>query len=101
PVYLHVLLSFPARRSSDLWASRFSKSVLEAERKKGILYYAGQFGQRPVPPEGNIFKRKWFDIIEPELVNRDPHRSPMKFVIDTRSEEHTSELQSRENLVCR
>jgi len=65
------------------WGSRFSKSVLEAERKKGILYYAGQFGQRPVPPEGNIFKRKWFDIIEPELVNRDPHRSPMKFVIDT------------------
>src|SRR5690606_41986899 len=26
---------------------------------------------------------------------------PLQFVVDGRSEEHTSELQSRENLVCR
>jgi len=65
------------------WASRFSEQVLNGERKKGSLYFAGQFQQRPVPLEGNIFKRRWFDIMEPEQVSRDHNNSPIHFFIDT------------------
>lgn len=65
------------------WPSRFSEKVLKEERRKGSLYYAGQFQQNPVPLEGNIFKRKWFDILEPESVDRDRDHSPINFIIDS------------------
>lgn len=65
------------------WPSRFSPKVLNDERRKGALYYAGQFQQRPVPLEGNLFKRAWFDIIEPEMVTRDVGKHPVHFFIDT------------------
>lgn len=65
------------------WSSRFSQKVLYGEKKKGSLYFAGQFQQRPVPLEGNIFKRKWFDIVEPEAIVRDINKSPIHFFIDT------------------
>lgn len=65
------------------WQTRFSQKVLNAEKKKGSLYFAGQFQQRPVPLEGNIFKRAWFDIISPELITRDVGRHPIHFYIDT------------------
>lgn len=61
----------------------FPQSLLETYKKRGELYYAGQYQQRPVPPEGNLFKRAWFDIIEPELIQRDEHKSPIHFFIDT------------------
>lgn len=65
------------------WPTRFSKKVLADEKKKGSLYFAGQFGQTPTPPEGNLFKRRWFDIIDPEKLQRDMFTSPMLFIIDT------------------
>lgn len=73
------------------WPSRFSNAVLSDEKRKGSLYFAGQFQQRPVPLEGNIFKRKWFDIIEPELVERDHADSPIHFLIDTAYTEDETE----------
>lgn len=66
------------------WPTRFSKKTLESyKRSLGSLQYAGQIGQRPVPPEGNLFKRKWFEIIKPELVQRNETASPINFIIDT------------------
>lgn len=65
------------------WPSKFSKFVLDKERKKGSLYFAGQFQQRPVPLEGNLFKRAWFDIVEPEDITREEGSHPIHFYVDT------------------
>jgi predicted phage terminase large subunit-like protein len=66
------------------WPSRFSKATLAAYKKAlGLLQFAGQVGQRPVPPEGNLFKRAWFSVIKPELIVRDSTVSPIHFFIDT------------------
>lgn len=66
------------------WPTRFNKKVLSAFKKAlGSLQYAGQIQQIPVPPEGNLFKRAWFEIVPPELVQRDPNQSPIHFFIDT------------------
>lgn len=73
------------------WPTRFSEKVLNDEKKKGLLYYAGQFGQRPVPPEGNLFKKKWLEIVEPHLVERDEYQSPIHFFIDTAYTEDETE----------
>lgn len=69
----------------------FPIEVLNRYRKAGSLYYAGQYQQRPVPLEGNIFKRKWFDIIEPEAISRNVNNSPIHFFIDTAYTEDQTE----------
>lgn len=74
------------------WATRFSQRVLNAFKKAlGSLQYAGQIGQRPVPPEGNIWKRKWFPVIEAAMVKRDPVKNPIHFFIDTAYTEDDTE----------
>lgn len=73
------------------WNSRFSEKVLSSERKKGTLYYAGQFQQTPVPPEGNLFKRKWFDIVDAEMVVRSITENPIHFFVDTAYTEDETE----------
>lgn len=77
------LKAFYDKQNGYFWPTRFSEKVLGAEKKKGSLYFAGQFQQRPVPLEGNTFKRKWFDIIQPESVERDIHECPIHFIVDT------------------
>src|SRR5207302_10505043 len=73
PRHLH---SFPTRRSSDLWRTRRRKALaISALLCWHALQLAVPFSQRPIMPA--------------------PPASC------SRSEEHTSELQSRENLVCR
>src|SRR5690606_41500313 len=81
------LHSFPTRRSSDLWGKReglFGTQALSFRRRIGrapdaVLLVGGKRrgnpGRKPLP----LFRCRF----------------------RTRSEEHTSELQSRENLVCR
>lgn len=74
------------------WPTRFSNKTLDSYKKAlGSLQYAGQMGQRPVPPEGNLFKRKWFEIVEPESIQRDATVSPIKFVVDTAYTENEME----------
>src|SRR5690606_41576806 len=70
------LPSFPTRRSSDLQID---------------VFWAKQGGQDPV----ELMKKYPQRITMLHLKDRQ-HGTP-----DTRSEEHTSELQSREKLVCR
>jgi len=66
------------------WPTRFSRSVIDSFKKSlGSLQYAGQIGQRPVPPEGNLFKKAWFEVIDPAMIVRDPSKSPIYFFIDT------------------
>jgi predicted phage terminase large subunit-like protein len=74
------------------WPTRFSRKILDAFKKAlGILQYAGQIGQRPVPPEGNLFKRKWFEILEPEMISRNPTEHPVHFFVDTSYTEDETE----------
>ncbi len=82
------------------WPSRFSKKVIADEKKKGVLYFAGQFGQRPVPPEGNIFKRKWFDIVSPIMVQRDVQNSPIHFIIDSAYTEDETVRNDPSGILC-
>ena len=82
------------------WPSRFSKKVIADEKKKGLLYFAGQFGQRPVPPEGNIFKRKWFEIIPPHLIQREVQNSPIHFIIDSAYTEDQTERNDPSGILC-
>ncbi len=77
------LKKFYDEKNGLFWPDRFSVQTLMMERRKGSLYYAGQFQQRPVPAEGNIFKRAWFDIIDPEMIKRDVGSHPIHFYIDT------------------
>src|SRR5690606_41379577 len=78
-----VLHSFPTRRSSDL-------STTSAVESGSIS--APPLVQRPRQLVGVPDRRSTRPLL-PDLANR---RTP-----GSRSEEHTSELQSRENLVCR
>src|SRR5690606_41290931 len=92
--YARALHSFPTRRSSDL-----------ALRSQSIV--------APVPEPSRPFPRS-----SPARAGCGGHACPPRALVDTdrfprpaacwprpsqrsRSEEHTSELQSRENLVCR
>src|SRR5690606_40475417 len=92
PYYLHVphraLPSFPTRRSSDLNA-RFSLDSRATRETSSISAPARSMvagtHHRPSTP-GTGWARS---------------RSSSSSTRQWRSEEHTSELQSRENLVCR
>src|SRR5690606_39809359 len=78
--YHRELHSFPTRRSSDLFGSLLGSPLL------GSPLFGVPLG---VPLALLSFSSAL------------PHAAMRKTTTPTRSEEHTSELQSRENLVCR
>src|SRR5690606_41472009 len=93
------LHSFPTRRSSDLSASNLANhinAVYELRRA-----YARLSADKPVrlaKTTSNLFRFRSRD----DAARLDVSAFTSVISIDTeRSEEHTSELQSRENLVCR
>src|SRR5690606_40592322 len=86
------LHSFPPRRSSDLGRHRPWSAAAAAARCNGRT--AGSTS-RPGPARPGNHSAAALDA---------PVRPPPRYEYrpaDSRSEEHTSELQSRENLVCR
>src|SRR5690606_41793735 len=86
---LAALHSFPTRRSSDLSASRPTKGA-PPEASPGCWESASPAMAEPSPRRRNSKRpRPSSDVVASAIT------SP------GRSEEHTSELQSRENLVCR
>src|SRR5690606_41933972 len=95
-IYLH---SFPTRRSSDLPGKMYFTQE-DIDKFEKYRYSFDDFllkGELDVPYEiFNLYRRRWLernDFISEVLKNPK--------LQDFRSEEHTSELQSRENLVCR
>lgn len=44
--------------------------------------YSGQYDQSPAPLQGGIWKKHWFDIISPYMLQRDVENSPIHFYID-------------------
>src|SRR5690606_42014057 len=96
PVYLH---SFPTRRSSDLNLATSLGSALV-----GTLYVLDE-PSIGLHPRDNLklitLLKNLRDIGNSVLVvEHDPDMMKHADIL-IRSEEHTSELQSRENLVCR
>src|SRR5690606_41855224 len=82
------LPSFPTRRSSDRGRGRYSP----VERKSGIVRFAFT---------ANTISRIGIPIAFAQTHATPLPRLPVGTIAPIRSEEHTSELQSRENLVCR
>src|SRR5690606_40213638 len=86
-----VLHSFPTRRSSDL----LRLVVEEREWVADLVGDAGQFGRGVVGIRVGVVRADGDDVDRSVgVVTAQLHEA-------LRSEEHTSELQSRENLVCR
>src|SRR3712207_8313159 len=75
------------RSGGDDWLARCALLVLVALRGTPCLYY----GDELALTDGHVPEERLRDVRRP---SRDPGRTP-------RSEEHTSELQSRQYLVCR
>jgi hypothetical protein len=66
------------------WSDRFSNKVLDDYKiALGSQDYAGQIQQLPAPEEGGVFKRDWFDIIEPIQIQRNVQYSPRGFCRET------------------
>lgn len=63
--YVHGELFFEDPRTEEgelLFPERFPRpEVQRVKRAKGEYAYAGQYQQRPVPREGGMFKREWFE----------------------------------------
>src|SRR5690606_12992434 len=71
----------------------FAKAVVEA----------GDLSELHCPVGGNAVMKQVAEILGIKAVERDPYIAVVRCSgsFEYRSEEHTSELQSRENLVCR
>src|SRR5207302_10450142 len=91
----HDLHSFPTRRSSDLidWDFGLTSRTREPKRALGIVRKAFEevpFGYKEAWPKVSVV-----------VCTFNGSRTIRECLEGIRSEEHTSELQSRENLVCR
>lgn len=66
------------------WPDRFDrKEINNYIAQMGSLEVAGQLYQRPAPEEGNLVKKDWFDIVDPQSITLDLVNNPMNFYIDT------------------
>src|SRR5690606_39449019 len=88
------LLSFPTRRSSDL-GGKLYYAVLTGDwgtllSRAGLVFWGGLMGGIVVT--GIVIAKKKLPVWR---------IADVAGICVARSEEHTSELQSRENLVCR
>src|SRR5690606_39809835 len=93
-------LPFPTRRSSDLIDANFYDTyeyVFESANLFGVLWFGAMW----------FVNRSQRKALERERIRREAEETrvrvmaEMKVNLEARSEEHMSELQSRENLVCR
>jgi len=71
--------------------NRLSLDILKKFKQTlGTNNYTGQYLQAPSPDEGGIFKKDWFDTVEPSTLDRDPVNHPIHFFLDTAYTEKTS-----------
>src|SRR5690606_40586865 len=86
------------------WKARVGDYLLRPEMRalSTFLRERAAAGARIFPPARNIFAAfdaTPFEQVKVVILGQDPYHGPGQ--AHGRSEEHTSELQSRENLVCR
>src|SRR5690606_41915331 len=90
------LHSFPTRRSSDLQSNSGHSERADAPRGQWQLFNAEQCLETPGGARLRLTSQEHHMI---SILGRSQNEVFAKEAL--RSEEHTSELQSRENLVCR
>lgn len=62
---------------------RLSKKTLDGFRRTlGERGYSGQYDQSPAPLEGGIWKKDWFNTINPLFLRRNDQNEPIHFYID-------------------
>src|SRR5690606_41196342 len=92
------LHSFPTRRSSDLNATAAEQNAKIAELREQLKPVEKHFSVVLETEPTNVSAlrglKNYYDFTENEEKSKE-------IAARLRSEEHTSELQSRENLVCR
>src|SRR5690606_41376928 len=96
-VALPRLPSFPTRRSSDLLADAFQQGAVLAD-VEGLLALVVTGGRAYRIDQFLALARNRFHRVQ---TGTDRAETGLVNAGTARSEEHTSELQSRENLVCR
>src|SRR5690625_993962 len=74
---------------------------VEGDRAQRVLYDAGLLEAPTVSDRFKSGTGVWFAEVEFTLVSGNPHLYALPYISLGRSEEHTSELQSRGHLVCR
>src|SRR5205085_7320239 len=90
-----VLHSFPTRRSSDLgFLATGGETYLRDHDGKIIWQYPHSSRDGWVLPNGHV-------LLALSKSAKYPHGAVVEVTRKNRSEEHTSELQSQSNLVCR
>src|SRR5690606_39814113 len=91
------LLTFPTRRSSDL-EHRNAARKLRRQTRRALLWMAHHNGVNVGADNRNGIRQGLAFFTQRRIAAvREAHHARAQ----ARSEEHTSELQSRENLVCR
>src|SRR5690606_40838415 len=98
---LRSLHTLPTRRSSDLAAERRLPIPETHAQQERSQHGARQAPSAPAPAIFVRFARCWIGLdVDAARAGRDASRCSAATLRFARSEEHTSELQSRENLVC-
>src|SRR5690606_42002270 len=92
------LLSFPTRRSSDLLAPFLPQIVVASDCVLQLYPLVLSLIYSLVRIQRKSSMRLATSLVMPSSLSKYSNRLKIEAV---RSEEHTSELQSRENLVCR
>src|SRR5207249_11192676 len=91
------LHSFPTRRSSDL----VTPCVSDGGCDRAPDWALGDTDYRAQPPLSNTERRNHFSVLDAREAMYRALTLKARYPDGTRSEEHTSELQSRFDLVCR
>src|SRR5690606_41933071 len=93
--------SFPTRRSSDLLMSDIRRPELKAKAQAAFAEARAQMEEvaRTFPDCATGTQQQVIECALAKSYAERPARDEVE--AKARSEEHTSELQSRENLVCR
>lgn len=58
-------------QGKSIWEQKFPIEDMKAFERADPYTFAGQYMQRPAPLEGGIWKRDWFEIMEPSAVPND------------------------------
>src|SRR5690606_39977544 len=93
------LPAFPTRRSSDLEADLAAENMLAEEAAVGCF---GDRASQRLGGEPVLVAQEDVRDVRADRVRGEDHAfDQLMRIAFERSQEHTSELQSRENLVCR
>lgn len=77
-----------------LWPERFDVETLDRIRRKlGTYSFAALYQQRPVPADGGLFKREWFNIIARAPEGLKWKRATDPGILSTASSDYTASFR--------